>query len=131
MPQFTIVIETVFLLFEETTPDEALRTIEEDLRPIEVNQGLSLDRIDFVLGVCDDEGTFEPVTADQDDEGEYSVKVIFHLNPIEAADVDEALSRTEIGHGIEVFPYIDGEDDISETVSDDVFIFDASGTRVY
>lgn len=131
MPTFTIVIESVFLLFEETTPEKALQAIQENLVPVQVSQGLALDRVEFVLGVCDDDGNFEPVNDAGGEEAEYSVKARFILTPLEAADVDEALSRTEIGNGIEEFPFIDVEDEISETVSDEVLIFDSSGDRVY
>jgi hypothetical protein len=129
MPKYTIMTETVFTLFDETTPEEAVATVESNIQPLRTEPWLKIDRAEYTAGTCDEDGNFQPVTIDDDTVAEYCVKVEFYLDPVESDTLEELLEHTEIGGGIQEFPNL--EEEIGEIVSDEVRVFNNDGELVY
>jgi hypothetical protein len=121
--------ETIFQLFDETTPSEATDKVELHMKPLKTETWLEPDYVTYTAGLLDDTDTFSAVGTDEKTVDEYCVKVEFYLTPVEEESLETIVEKAEIGGGIQSFPEIPEE--LGEIFSDEVRVFNSDGEVIY
>lgn len=130
MPKHTVIFETVFTLHDNHTPQDAVKLVENNMKPLMLKQTSgTVVETTITAGVGDSDWVFTPAETSETTVGDYCVQVATSVLTEDVDSLEDLNFYVEPDGEIISLPTIDEE--LGDIFTDEVKVLNGDGELIF